>query len=414
MCKLKTNQSENGNPQSQKIEKLSREVPRQQRALSAPPLLYKDYQAIAPRILFTGQDMAEKDYMEAIKQFNLIGLIPNNVFMGMNELDHTLVYGDSANVGKQLSMIRKANMLMKKRHMDTSIISVDQSEGLNSLFLHNPQENYNCIEKFESNYHWIPRSDMSFPISCSVFRESNPKDESYAIFLVQWGPYIKKIVSTVLSKISPEEVSPIQNQTVNLSIFISENGTQQSVWKKTREQNTWKHDVIIMLRYNKRFDINSIPGLSLSFLGPKLSPSDIIKKIFVPADNESFGCSKDPALVNLFTYYERILVHEIGHVLHAILHPVEFTLLNPVPITKDALFRPKFSSETEAGMVLKKYGEMLTYEIGKEHLTYAVKNEREMIAELFTALYMGIELPEQLYNWYIDHGGPKFYDTPII
>lgn len=37
-----------------------------------------------------------------------------------------------------------------------------------------------------------------------------------------------------------------------------------------------------------------------------------------------------------------------------------------------------------------------------------------MIAELFTALYMGIELPEQLYNWYIDHGGPKFYDTPII
>ena len=31
-----------------------------------------------------------------------------------------------------------------------------------------------------------------------------------------------------------------------------------------------------------------------------------------------------------------------------------------------------------------------------------------MIAELFTALYMGIELPEQLYNWYIDHGGQSF------
>ena len=52
MCKLKTNQSENGNPQSQKIEKLSREVPRQQRALSAPPLLYKDYQAIHQRKLY--------------------------------------------------------------------------------------------------------------------------------------------------------------------------------------------------------------------------------------------------------------------------------------------------------------------------------------------------------------------------
>ena len=409
MCKLKTNQSENGNPQSQKIEKLSREVPRQQRALSAPPLLYKDYQAIAPQILFTGQDMAEKDYMEAIKQFDLkgliIGLIPNNVVMGMNELDHTLVYGNNDRVEEQLSMIRKANMLMKKRHIDTSIISVDQSKGFTNentkIQNEHPSKTFQ-ITPFRKSDH-----DFSLPITCKIFRQSDSRDESYAVFFNKFVPHIEDIVPSVFNRIKYEELSRIRNQAINLSIFISEDSMQQSVWKKEYIKGRWIHDVIIVLRYNAKFDKNSIAGKSRPDINSKLSPKNVIERIFIQNDEESLGSTADPMLAALFTYYEYILVHELGHVLHAILHPVEFTLLNSVLIKTDVIGKKKYSDDSEAASLIKEWKNKGN--IPSNYLQYAQKSTRELIAELFTAMYMGIRIPENVYKWYIDNGGPKMF-----
>lgn len=320
----------------------------------------------------------------------------NDVKEGLLMLDHTLT---SQREMQDLEYrIMNIQNLVTVRHLDRAKIAPDQAE-----------EYFDVERKLKKSVklsglgiqeEWV-RGRWSIGVSYAENREKDPDDLIKFKQLVAVS--IRHAISDVVDRVDWDDVPQIDRQNVHIIVCIPETDSgsvqvmQQAIWKKEYDQSedTWKHEILLVLKYNHGIQgLTSISGLNLS-LPDGSTPKSIMRS------------SPDPQKEMLGEYYRRVVIHELGHILHALLHPIEFALLNPASVQKDILEKPKYKIEDNISTIFKEPILLNENKIPDKNLIYARNNEREAIAELFTAMMLGCKITPDLYKWYILHGGPK-------
>lgn len=191
-------------------------------------------------------------------------------------------------------------------------------------------------------------------------------------------PDFQLVIDTVIEStgmLAPVELQYLQNTNTEIHIHATAPGgvNQSAIWTFNEVTNTHRGDIFI----SGNMVAMSVPATVNSLQGTNAGQKAIIK-------------------------------HELGHLLHAILHSSDFRMLtlrdesngnlrtNP-PITTILNNRPPNQ--------------------GLAQWSYAGTHDstREFVAEIFVALTSGLPISQQQYDWYIAHGGPEIAGraTPV-
>lgn len=176
----------------------------------------------------------------------------------------------------------------------------------------------------------------------------------------------------LFASLSEQEKGILKEQTIRLEFVVGSmlNKQQQSAWTF----NGGVHYVRIFLKSKQSVDPSSVPTL-LSGKTPGLELKDF-------SDDEAEK------------YFSYIISHEMGHVLHALLHPAKFKVLSTI------LNTPSLETMKVPPEIRGLLDSALPGSSG-----YAKANIREAVAEIYTALVNGIQIPSTLYEWYLENGG---------
>lgn len=188
------------------------------------------------------------------------------------------------------------------------------------------------------------------------------------------GQIAMQTLTWLFSSLSREEKETLGSLDVSIQFVVGTMGTKQ-------QQSAWtlrggRHEVRIFIKSSQRVMASSVPTM----LSGRTPNSEI--KLFTEEE--------------LAEYTGYIISHEMGHVLHALLHPAEFKVLSTLLNT----------GSIETAKVPAVFRRMIETALPGSSM-YAVANVREALAELYTAMVNGIRIPEVLYSWYKANGGPQ-------
>ena len=390
-----------------------------------------------------------KEYIIAIMEYRRGQLLRADAVHGLLMLDHTL--RRNVSLEDVEDRIIKIQNLINERKLSRKKISPDQSEeygnmvhyidmGIASGSIHSKQ--------MDDSRKW---TIAGWSIWLSFRSNSVDSHPGFNLFFQIVSSSAIQAIEEVIRNVDWTDVPQIEAQNINLVIHVLEATTpqtqsvrQQAVWNKRYDKanRAWNHQVILVLKYDHTMEYNSISGMNL--LKPqfrRLSPKNILTSYidavtddagsematgYNPAHSSRSDSEDSDIVVNLqedefltklemlSEYYKRVTIHELGHIFHALLHPIEFALLNPAILKKNIMASPIYKIENNVSVVSKKLVFLEGKQVGRAFLMYAQANEREAIAELFTAMVLGAKISPSLYTWYIAHGGPKFKDPQLI
>lgn len=184
-------------------------------------------------------------------------------------------------------------------------------------------------------------------------------------------PNIQPVLNAVIEsmyQLAPAEQQYLQNTNTEIyihSITPGSNIQQQGTWTFDETTNTHRGDIFI----NGNMVSMSVPGTVGKSQGAIAAQKAIIK-------------------------------HELGHILHAILHSSDFRLATLVDESQVSL-----NTDKPIGTILN------NMPVGQDfsQWNYAATHNsiREFVTEIFVALTSGLPISQQQYDWYVAHGGPE-------
>ncbi len=411
------------------------QVPLQQASQQTPRLSIMN----EPR---NGQDLMQipERYIAAIMAHESGQLLTPDVISGLSMLDHTL--RQEMPIDDVENRIMRIQYLIRNRTLTRDKISPDQSEPYNRTVYNIRQvgerHGYYTSKERRCSSEWAVEG---WNISLSFWTcSANASDFGFRQFFTIVSCAVTNAIWNVINKIDWSDVPQIKQQNVKIVVYVLESDIpsvgqihQQAIWKKQYNavDSTWHHDIMLILKYNHAMNGQSISGFNLLEQLHKNKRAPTPKQIIATSDMSSkratgYNPSSDlddnigvyPQFLSdlemLKEYYRRVTIHELGHIFHALLHPIQFALLNPVIIEKDAIGAYMYKTEDSASFILNESILLDGKQIEKRFLTYALNNEREAIAELFSAMVLGAQISPLLYGWYLSHGGPKFKNPPLI
>ena len=330
--------------------------------------------AVLQKGVTLSNDPLSNEDLEMIKAIDDSIAITPRVRSIMKKLDHTVDY-DNEPADEVFTRIKKVKDIIDA---DTNLksVTVDQS----SSGLKTPKKS---ITKTE-----LRADDM--PFRCKIkFAEITTEKEN--IFAQIASNAAEMAVKESLMGLSTSEKRLLREQNIKMTIFVvgKSNQQQQSIWKKSKGQ----HDVTIYLHGGHAFTPFSVAGGLTTKTRSKLDLKQNSLSSMCGALNDT----------EIHRYCYAVTTHELGHVFHALLHPLEFNLLNSATSTG---IQQTF---TVGDITFSEAKTMFKNSVGNQASFYAFNSQSplEFIAEIFTTLRLGGQIDHRLYDWYIANGGPS-------
>lgn len=202
---------------------------------------------------------------------------------------------------------------------------------------------------------------LQFPVEINIkYNESKHRELNTIVY--QW----MMTTSAVLTALTDLEKNILNQRldkaTVNIYSILNEGSEQrqQSAW--VRKGSEAELNVILNdINYIKDADQNSIPGLAV-----KNPPDNLMEEVL--------------------KYKKMELTHELGHLLHALCHPMQFNVLAAAEAAGGERGITAWRGD-ENKMVFNKLAPIQID--GKVIFKYGADSPRELVAELFVALVSG-------------------------